>query len=225
MQYFNPQMDFFRHYSEDADRTDCLSFFFVGNMVEDKRGDIWICTEGGGLNHLNRKTRQFTHYLAGGQSSAPSFYNLKCIEYDPVRDYLYVGTHKQGFVCFDITTGRIKYHTEEMGTSLSKITLRGDSLYILSGKGMLVKNLQTGITNYLYPSIPETNKGGTSFLIDSYNYIWIAQRDQIIRINMQNPEEKYYYKYGEKGLGKFLISEIAEYRRYPVLRNLWVGPV
>ena len=28
--YFNPQMDFFRHYSEDADRTDCLSFFFVG---------------------------------------------------------------------------------------------------------------------------------------------------------------------------------------------------
>ncbi|WP_274972585.1 two-component regulator propeller domain-containing protein [Bacteroides fluxus] len=211
VQYFNPQMDFFRHYSEDADRTDCLSFFFVGNMAEDKRGDIWICTEGGGLNYLNRKTRLFTHYLAGEHSSGPSFYNLKCTEYDPVRDCIYVGTHKQGFFCFDIPTRKIKYHTEDAGTSLSKITLRGDSLYILSSKGMLVKNLQTGTTGYLYPSIQETRGGGSSFLIDSKKHIWIAQHKQIVRINMQKPEEKYIYKYGEKGLGKFQVLEMAEY--------------
>ena len=56
---------------------------------------------------------------------------------------------------------------EDAGTSLSKITLRGDSLYILSSKGMLVKNLQTGTTDYLYPSIQETHGEGSSFLIDS----------------------------------------------------------
>ena len=28
---------------------------------------------------------------------------------------------------------------------------------------------------------------------------------------MQNPKEKYIYKYGEKGLGKFQVLEMAEY--------------
>ena len=100
---------------------------------------------------------------------------------------------------------------EDAGTSLSKITLRGDSLYILSSKGMLVKNLQTGTTDYLYPSIQETHGEGSSFLIDSKKNIWIAQHKQIVRINMQNPKEKYIYKYGEKGLGKFQVLEMAEY--------------
>ncbi len=206
--YFNPKMDFFRHYSEDVNRTDCLSFFFVGNMVEDKRGDIWICTEGGGLNHLNRKSRQFTHYLNRSQP----FYNLKCIEYDKKRDCLYVGTHKQGFFCFDIPSKSIKFHTQEMGSSLSKIIQRGDSLYLLSIKGMFVKDLRTeGEYRLLYPSNPETHKGGSSFLIDSKEYLWIAQHQQIVRINMKNPDEVHLYKYGEKGLGKFQVLEMVEY--------------
>lgn len=211
VQYFNPRMDCFRHYSEDTSRTDCLSFFFVSNMVEDKRGDIWICTEGGGLNYLNRKTRQFTHYLGKEQSSDSAFYNLKCIEYDPSHDCIYVGAHKQGLFCFDIATRKIKYHTNEAGMSLSKIILRGDSLYLFSGRGMFVKNLQTGTVSHLYPTIKETHEGGSSFLIDSNNYIWIAQHKRIVRINMQHPEEKYIYKYGEKGLGKFQVLEMVEY--------------
>lgn len=210
--YFNPTMDFFRHYSEDADRTDCLSFFFVGNMVEDKRGDIWICTEGGGLNYLNRESRQFTHYLNQSRQSGLPFYNLKCIEYDKERDCLYVGTHKQGFFCFDIPSRSIQYHTEEAGNSLSKIIQYGDSLYLLSVKGMFVKDLRTGgSAQYLYPSNPETHKGGSSFLIDSKQNLWIAQHRQIVRINMKKPDETHIYKYGEKGLGKFQVLEIVEY--------------
>lgn len=211
VQYFNPRTDCFRHYAEDASRTDCLSFFFVGNMVEDKRGDIWICTEGGGLNYLNRETRQFTHYLGKEHSSGPAFYNLKCIEYDPSRDCIYVGTHKQGLFCLDIPTGKIKYHTNEAGESLTKIILRGDSLYLLSGKGLFVKDLQSGAIERLYPSIKDIHGDGSSCLIDANGYIWIAQRKRIVRINMRNPEEKHVYQYGEKGLGKFMILEMAEY--------------
>lgn len=211
VQYFNPRMDFFRHYAEDASRTDCLSFFFVGKMAEDKRGDVWICTEGGGLNYLNRKTRQFEHYLGKEQSTDPAFYNLKCMEYDPARDCIYVGAHKQGFFCFDLTTRKMKSHTMEAGTSLSQITLRGDSLYLLSGKGMMVKNLRTGAIGPLYPNIEETHQSGSAFLMDSKGYLWLAQHQQIVRINMRHPEEKYIYRYGEKGLGRFQVLKIVEY--------------
>lgn len=43
-------------------------------MVEDKRGDIWICTEGGGLNCLNRATGKFSYYL--NDSSHPESFFL-----------------------------------------------------------------------------------------------------------------------------------------------------
>lgn len=209
--YCNPKMDYFKHYSENADRADCLSFFFVSNMVEDKRGDVWICTEGGGLNYFNRNTRRFIHYLTEKEALVSSFYNLKCIEYDSIRDCIYVGTHKQGFFCFDISSRKVKYHTEEAGASLAKITLRGDSLYMLSEKGMFVKNLKTGTIGHLYPSIRDTHGGGSSFLIDSKGYIWISQFHQIVRVNMKNPEERAVYRCGENGLGKWQVLKLVEY--------------
>ena len=98
-----------------------------------------------------------------------------------------------------------------MGKSLSKIILRGDSLYILSGDGLYVKDLKQETMGYLYPSIRETHRAGSSFLIDSKDYIWIAQHDQLVRINMKMPEEKYIYKYNERGLGKFQVLNIVEY--------------
>lgn len=209
--YCNPKMDYFKHYSENADRVDCLSFFFVSNMVEDKRGDIWICTEGGGLNYFNRNTRQFIHYLTEKEALVSSFYNLKCIEYDSIRDCIYVGTHKQGFFCFDLSSKKVKYHTEEAGVSLAKITLRGDSLYMLSENGMFVKDLKTGTIGRLYPSIRDTHGGGSSFLIDSKGYIWLAQFHQIVRVNMRNPEERAVYRCGENGLGKWQVLKLVEY--------------
>lgn len=210
--YFNPQTSIFRHYSEDAGRTDCLSSFFIGDMVEDKSGDIWICTEGGGLNYLNRKTRRFAHYLIEEGTSATSFYNLKCIEYDKKRHCLYIGTYKQGLLCFDIATRKIKSHTTEAGTTFSQISLRGDSLYCLSDKGILVRNVQTGKTEHLYPSIPEVHgRGNFTFLIDSKDNIWFAQDDQLVKVNMKKPEEKSVYRYNDASQGRFGISEMAEY--------------
>lgn len=115
------------------------------------------------MNYLHRDSRQFTHYLTDEKSVSPLFSNLKCIEYDEGRDCLYIGTHKQGFFCFDITARKVVYHTEKMGKSLSKIILRGDSLYILSGDGLYVKDLKQETMGYLYPSIRETHRAGSSF--------------------------------------------------------------
>ena len=91
--YFNPEVDIFHHYTESIGNENGLSFPFVGNMVEDKRGDVWICTEGGGLNCLERETGRFTHYLMDAKSAHGPFYNLKCITYDAANDH---GTRPPG---------------------------------------------------------------------------------------------------------------------------------
>lgn len=208
--YFNPEIDVFRHYSEDTGNEDGLSFSYVGNMVEDKRGDVWICTEGGGLNHLNRKTGRFAHYLMDTKSGSEAFYNLKCIAYDEEHDLLYIGTHKQGFLCFDIPTKKVIYHSKEAGDSWIKMEFKDDKLYLMSTRGMFVKEKKGNAVEKLYPSIPEANTLGNDFLIDSQNNLWIARWNMITRINMNNPQDKQIYRYEENGLGKYHVLKMAE---------------
>lgn len=211
--YFNPGKDIFKHYSENPGREDCLGFFFVGKMVEDKRGDVWICTEGGGMDQLNRTRGLFTHYPAGTKPGSIPYSNLKCVAYDKQRDCLYVGTHKQGFFRFDISTQQAVCYPELAGTSFSDMVLCQDSLYFLSGRGLFAKNLRENVAaKLLYPDIMETYEDGSSLLIDSKHYIWIAQRYKVIRINMRNPSERCIYKNGEKGLGKFQVLKMVEDR-------------
>lgn len=208
--YFNPEVDIFRHYSEDTGNEDGLSFPYVGNMVEDKRGDVWICTEGGGLNHLSRKTGCFTHYLMDNKSNSEPFYNLKCIAYDKEQDCLYIGTHKQGFLCFDISTKKVKYHSKEAGDTWMKMEFKDDRLYLMSTKGMFIKEKGDYSIKSLYPSTPEANTEGTDFLIDSQGYLWISRWNSITRISMTNPQEKQIYRYGKSGLGKYHVTKMTE---------------
>lgn len=94
----------FKKYNYNPYRSDCLGFPFVGDMVEDKRGNLWICLDGGGLTCLNRETGVFTRYTAS-ENGLPHN-NLKTICYDSKSDLLYIGTHKGGLTCFDIQSGK-----------------------------------------------------------------------------------------------------------------------
>lgn len=207
--YFNPDTDIFRHYSESIGNENGLSFPFVGHMVEDKRGDVWICTEGGGLNCLERTTGRFTHYLMDPQSGNGPFYNLKCITYDARNDQLYIGTHKQGGLCFDIPSKRVVSHFEECGSSWTKLAFKNEKIYLLTIKGMFVKE-GTEKFRQLFPDAPEANMEGNNFLIDSQNQLWITHWRMIVRINLNNPQEKRTYLYGENGLGNYYAQSIAE---------------
>ena len=71
----------YSHYTDNPLRKECLNYSFVGNLAEDKEGNIWICTEGGGLNFMDRKTRTFKYFTAGHRNSVLQN-NLKCIAYD-----------------------------------------------------------------------------------------------------------------------------------------------
>lgn len=210
--YFNPVYDIFQHYTDNLERDDCLSFAYVGNMVEDKRGDIWICTEGGGLNCLHRATGKFSYYLNDSSHPESFFPNLKCIEYNSAEDCLYIGTHKQGMLCFDIASKNIRKEESwgKMGASFSEIFLKGNSLYLLADNGLFVKSGKSGPLAYLFPDVKETHAGGTAFFIDSQENVWMALRDKLIRISLKDSSDKSVYLYGENGLGRFIVSKIVE---------------
>ncbi len=52
----------FIHYKNDPENNKSLSNNFVRVIYEDQAGDLWIGTEGGGLNKLDRDTNTFEHF-------------------------------------------------------------------------------------------------------------------------------------------------------------------
>ncbi len=50
------------HYYHEDDNPNSLSYNTVRMVVEDKSGNLWIATEGGGLNKFDIKTEEFTIY-------------------------------------------------------------------------------------------------------------------------------------------------------------------
>jgi streptogramin lyase len=103
---------------DNPNRNDCLNYPFVGNIVEDKDGCLWICTEGGGLHRLDRKTQTF-HYFVSEDKNGPPHNNLKSISYDEKRDMLYIGTYTGGLTKFHISTRRFHHYLKHSNGSSS----------------------------------------------------------------------------------------------------------
>ena len=121
-----------------------LSFPVVGKMQEDSEHNLWICTEGGGLNFLDRQTRQFTRYVHNkGGLSGIGHNNLKCIWLRKETGQLYIGTHTGGLTIFD--TRRKTAHTlknsPDKANSLPSNVINDLQPY----KGKLILSTQAGI--------------------------------------------------------------------------------
>lgn len=208
--YFNPETNIFSHYSENVNRDDCLSYFFVGKMVEDKRHNLWMCTEGGGLNFFDRKTRKFTHYMAEGKENKIPFNSLKCIAYDEKRDRLYIGTHTRGFFSLDIQTNQVKHYDNQnkKGNTVIHLAIQGSSLILISNLEILAMDLDTEEIRPLLKNC--VFRGINTFFFDSKGYLWLSLFDKIIRMNVKEDADRRIFNYGERGIGKFLITQIVE---------------
>ena len=213
--HFNPETDIFSYYSENTSRNDCLSHFFVGHMIEDKNQNVWICTEGGGLNYFDRKHKKFKHHMANPSDPYTLMHNnLKCISYSDIYDRLYIGTHTGGLSIYDINENRFRNfqtsfpdYFQLVGDVIHQTMIYKDQLIILSRNGFFKMNLQTEKLSTLFE---KQQINGNKFLIDSKDYLWIAQHGRLTKINLQNEADEKIFLCNENGLGTFNISCIFE---------------
>lgn len=227
--YFNPEKVICSYYRAASGCQDCLSFPFVGRMVEDSNQNLWICTEGGGLNCLDRTTGRFTRYQhREGDRGSIAHNNLKCIYYHPEKQCLYIGTHTGGMSVFDLKKRvfRTLCYQKGVSSSLSNNIVNEVQPYMgklltLTQGGMALMDFDTETFEPLTDRAevvrlfsPDTTY--ETFRVDSHQRLWLAKTDGgIICVDMATWKVDDYEANEDNpsAIGKFRVVDIYENSR------------
>lgn len=98
-----------------------LTNSYVNKLLEDKAGNIWIGTNGGGLNYYNYNQDVFESYLNEPDNRKSLSGNLVTALFLDSEDNLWVGTEKNGLNLFDAASQTFSryYHNEDDPSSIS----------------------------------------------------------------------------------------------------------
>lgn len=83
----------------------------VRDLVEDRKGNLWIATEDNGLNYYNTLTEEFTYISSDTRPTAISYKNIQCLNLS--GDKLWIGTFTRGIDLLDTRTMTVKNYRKE----------------------------------------------------------------------------------------------------------------
>jgi len=177
----------FKHYTK-GDRPDQLNNDAVYAIFEDSKGNIWMGTNGGGVNVLDQSTGIITKYMNDPnnyKSLAGDF--IRCF-YEDQKGNIWIGG-SGGVSVFNPSTWQFANynHTNTSFESDVIFSIYGDkrgNMWIgSSGGGLVCLNPQTGkVSNYT------TNEGLPDNTInaiteDDYGYLWISTNNGLCRFD------------------------------------------
>jgi signal transduction histidine kinase/ligand-binding sensor domain-containing protein/DNA-binding response OmpR family regulator len=105
-----------------------LSFRVTASFEESRNGNIWIGTDGGGLNLLNPKTGVFKHFMHDSTNvNSLSINSVLTMLRDKHSDNIWLGTYAGGLDYFDPVKNTFKHYKKGNGAN----QLSDDHIYAL----------------------------------------------------------------------------------------------
>lgn len=209
-----------------------LSHNFVRAIHEDRSGRLWIGTEGGGLNKLDRKTGKFTRYQPEADKINWIINNEVQAIYEDRDGNLWLGTNG-GLEIFNPETEKFKlpqYSSSKDKTFSNSIILaiyedhpgmlwigtQGDGLY----KFDIEINSFTRYKHKVGDTASLSNDEVWSICKDHNGVIWVGTSCGLNKLLDQNKKNGLFKSYLEKdGLPNKVIYSIVEDNQ----GNLWIG--
>ncbi len=148
--YFSPTYDKFLNFTHDGFGSTDLSNTLVKDMVVDRDGHLWFATDGAGVGCLDENWNITTHLFTHSTGKALRQNNIRCLEYDPESNRLFIGTHLGGLSIYDIDRGKVTnlidnpLYQETPGDIIHKIKIHNGNLIIASKTGISWMELATG---------------------------------------------------------------------------------
>jgi signal transduction histidine kinase/ligand-binding sensor domain-containing protein/CheY-like chemotaxis protein/AraC-like DNA-binding protein len=146
------------HLSDPVSDPKNLSFSDINSFAEDKLGNLWLGTNGGGLIYFDRKAGTFKTYLHDANNANSLTNNVIVCMYIDHAQKLWIGTYFGGLDCFDGKTFTHYKHNEAVPGSISEdricaITEDSDHHLIVgtlsAGFNIMDRKTQT-FTHYVY---------------------------------------------------------------------------
>ena len=141
----------------------------VNRMLEDKRGDLWIFTDGFGVlrKHMNANVEMVLKGIK----------KIKSAYYDHNKDIIWIGTHLEGLYYYSIAQhklSKVKFADEQMNKDIvvvNDIIMNENTLYLGTSNGVFSIDLNN--TDSAYP-VSTYRSLVHSLLIDKDNNLWIT---------------------------------------------------
>lgn len=182
--YFTPRLESFVHYDYDRNATNNLYYSYIGDMLVDKNGQVWLSTDGGGISCTDKNWNIIHRFAAGaeGTNSLPHN-NIKSIAYDEANECLYIGTYLGGLSRYDMRAGKFyNYLKERKGDAnvpdevVFHVQMWNGSLYLSARNGVFCLDTKTQQFHKLdvEPAYYEC------FDIDPEGYIYLCRWNSLI---------------------------------------------
>jgi len=153
---------------------------YVLSIAEDRDGNLWIGTDGGGLNVLNKKTGQFKYYIHDSNDPTSISANEVTAVFIDSYDQIWIGTYRGGLDLFNPVAEKFTHFRNDPDDSLTIqhnfiLTIFEDNernLYVGSFTGLdKYDRKKRTFTRFPYPIIQE---GVLSLLEDSRGNLWLG---------------------------------------------------
>ncbi|HEY9002414.1 MAG TPA: two-component regulator propeller domain-containing protein [Mucilaginibacter sp.] len=224
----------FKIFRYDAKDNTSIGNNYVQDIIEDKQGNIWVATVGGGLNKFDRNTNRFHRYLHNEKDKSSISSNFVSKVALDKSGKIWVATQKDGLNLFDPKTGKsTHYFNSNDSTSLSDNAIM--TVYVdhennvwvgTDNEGLCLFN--PGTNNFTRfknePSNPESISGNkvTTLFEGSRHNLWVGTQGAGLNLyNSTTHTFKHFVHdpHNKNSLVHNSIQSIAEDDSH----NLWIG--
>lgn len=207
----------------------------VTAFAEAGSGDVFVGTDGGGLNFFHRKSQLFTHYSLKPKRASASSADLSILTLEMARNNrLWIGTYSDGLFEFDPRTGG--YRQFSQGNTRTSITNSNVFCLKEDSKGNIWIGTNGGGVNVYHPAsktfsnyhrgsplaepvLLPVNAYIRTIEEDKAGNIWIGTHGSGMAVfNPATKSVKLYDQNTSKLPGNVVLSIFADSRQ-----NIWVG--
>jgi signal transduction histidine kinase/ligand-binding sensor domain-containing protein/DNA-binding response OmpR family regulator len=179
--FFNPHTNIFSYHDLRRGGFRNKPFPIISRIVEDKAGNLFLCTEGDGLIYYNPQTGNYRHFNPDGLPGSLPNYNIKTAWYDARHDELWMGLHLGGLCKLDIRRFRFTLYRNvmperEQSNVVRAIVPRNGRLLVATFNGVYVFDRNTGAFSLFSALLNDKVSYCTDMKVDSAGNLWIASR-------------------------------------------------
>lgn len=195
---YNPPRDSFTQYANIPGDPTSLAKNDVRVIFEDRKGNIWVGTNGGGLARLDKKTGKFANYVTTNSSINSN--DVRAIAEDQ-KGNLWIGTYGGGLNYLEVGTMQFRsfFNDPKKAVYLSNrviLSLHFDVLQRLwvgsEGNGLLIYDTKNGTTRHFTEKNGLANNVIYAVQAESIDKMWFSTNKGLSRMTLSTKSIDHY---------------------------------